>query len=363
MTGTRAVSAVHLIAGSDARSVEPDARLFERARNLATEFPDAGLRRVSLVRAQKLDARARGRVWLALEALQTTGSFKVRGALLALDELRRRGVARVVAASAGNHGAGVAHAARVLGMEAIVFVPSSTPEKKRKRIEQGATMVLAKSAHYDAAEREAREFARASNLPFVSPYDDPAVVAGNGASLGFEIASELGHVPGRVFVPVGGGGLATGVATALKMGRADVRVFGVQSEASPAFAMSIESGRAVETLELDVPTLAEGLEGGISQAAFERTRAALNAILVVTEDAIARAMLGIHAAWGHPVEGSGAAALAPLLDELPPQLHPPKDAEDDVVVLVTGGNVDDDRLAALRAKLGAGAGDAAATLW
>lgn len=357
MTRARAVSAVHILPST--RPIEPDRRLFDRARNLATEFPTADLRRVALVRAEKLDGRAHGRVWLAIEALQTTGSFKVRGALLALDELRKQGFTRVVAASAGNHGAGVAHAARVLGMEAIVFVPSCAPQKKRDRIQQGATLVLARSAHYDAAEREAVSFAAAENLPYVSPYDDPAVLAGNGGSVGFEIAKELGHVPGRVFVPVGGGGLATGLATALRMVRDDVRVYGVQSEASPAFAMSVESGRAVETLELDVPTLAEGLEGGISQAAFERTRAALSGVLVVTEGAIARTMLGIHAALGLQVEGSAAAALAPLLDELPPALRGAPD--DDVVVLLTGSNVDDDRFAGLRGELGSG--DGVATLW
>lgn len=343
---------VHLIADArPAASIDP--RLFDRARNLATEFPTADLRRVTLVRADQFDARARGRVWLAIEALQVTGSFKVRGALLALDELRKRGFARVVAASAGNHGAGVAHAARVLGMEAIVFVPSSTPEKKKARIAQGAKLVLAKSAHYDAAEREALAYAEASSIPFVSPYDDPAVLAGNGASLGFEITAALGHVPERVFVPVGGGGLATGLAAALRS-EGDTRVYGVQSEASPAFAMSIESGRAIETLELDVPTLAEGLEGGISKTAFERVRAAASGVIVVTEDAIGRAMVGIHAATGHAVEGSGAAALAPLLEELPAEL-----GDGDLVVVLTGSNVDDARLAALRATYG----DGAATLW
>ncbi|CAN5682060.1 threonine/serine dehydratase [soil metagenome] len=366
-----AVSAVHLIGSVDAApaqrrsgdSVPPsgvtstDRRLLDRARHLATEFPSANLRPIALIRTEDLDARARGRVWIALEALQTTGSFKVRGALLALDELRQQGHRRVVAASAGNHGAGVAHAARVLGMEADVFVPSNTPQKKRQRIQRGARLVVAESPHYDAAEREARAFAAAAKLPFLSPYDDPAIIAGNGASMGFEIVADLGRVPSRVLVPVCGGGLATGVSAALHIERErtgsqnDVRIYGVQSEASPAFAMSVQSGCAVETLELDRPTLAEGLEGGISRAAFERTRAALNGVMVVTEESIARAMIGIHTGIGLYVEGSGAAALAPLLDALPDALRPETE-DDDLVVLLTGGNVDDDRFAALREEYG-----------
>jgi threonine dehydratase len=373
----RAVSAVHLIERElDPREGESvategtstpasgvastDRLLLERARDLGAEFPDANLRPVGLIRVEELDERAGGRVWLALEALQTTGSFKVRGALLALDELRVRGHRRVVAASAGNHGAGVAHAARVLGMEAIVFVPEGTPVKKRQRIQRGARLVVASAPHYDAAEREARAFAHDAGLPFVSPYDDPAVIAGNGASMGFEIVAELGRVPGRVIVPVGGGGLATGVGIALeaerrRLGAPRSRIFGVQTEASPAFAMSIQAGAAVETLELDRPTLAEGLEGGISRAAFERTRAVLSGVVVVTEAAIARAMVGLHTAIGLYVEGSGAAAVAPLLDELPPALAPAADAPpggDDLVVMLTGGNVDDDRFASLREEHG-----------
>ncbi len=369
----RAVSAVHLIertGDSPGQPGEPgeassvpasgvastDRRLLERARELATEFPSANLRPVALIRAEELDARGRGRVWLALEGLQTTGSFKVRGALLALDELRLRGHRRVVAASAGNHGAGVAHAARVLGMEAVVFVPEGTPAKKRMRIQRGARLVVASSPHYDAAEREAMAFATEAGLPFVSPYDDPAVIAGNGASMGFEIVRELGHVPARVVVPVGGGGLASGVALALeterlRLGNPRPRIFGVQTEASPAFAMSVQAGVAVETLELDRPTLAEGLEGGISKAAFERTRAALAGVVVVTENAIAQAMVGLHTAIGLYVEGSGAAALAPLLEDLPAGLAP-KTEGDDLVVLLTGSNVDDERFAALREEHG-----------
>src|SRR5580698_1832403 len=133
----------------------PDAPLLAGARSLSARFPEARLRPCSLVRLSEVDARAGARVWLALESLQVTGSFKVRGALLALSRLAERGVREVVAASAGNHGAGVAYAANVLDMEATVFVPKNTPKAKRARITTyGAKLVVSREAGYDTAERE-----------------------------------------------------------------------------------------------------------------------------------------------------------------------------------------------------------------
>lgn len=318
--------------------------LLERARGLHDRFPRAALRPVALLRAEALDARAGSRVWLALEALQVTGSFKVRGALLAIDDLQLRGHTRAVAASAGNHGAGVAHAAAVLGFDVTVVVPKTAPRTKIERIARGAQLRLSGSSHYDGAEREARDLAEREGVPFLSPYDDLAVVAGNGASLGFEIVRELGRVPDTVLVPFGGGGLASGLGCALvieaeRTGQPRSRVFGVQSEASPAMALSLTRGAAVEVLEPAGPTLAEGLEGGISPAAFERARAVLEGLVVVSEASIARAMVGMSRTTGLQIEGSAAAALAPLLDHLPRSVQP-SGPSSDLVVVLTGSNVD-----------------------
>ena len=272
-------------------------------------------------------------MWLALECLQVTGSFKVRGALLALSLLADR-ARHVVAASAGNHGAGVAYAANVLDLEATVVVPGSAPETKRERIQSyGAKLIVSAEDGYDACEVEARALAQRLSVPFVSPYDDPAVVAGNGGSLGYEIAAALGHEPAVVIAPFGGGGLASGLAMALPSSK----VFGAQSEASPAFAMSLERGEAVETLPA-APTLADGLEGGISKSAFERARSLVVGVIVVTEDDIGRAMVAAHRTLGLTIEGSAAAALATVLSPLPEPVHPAQDQ--DVVVVLTGRNVD-----------------------
>jgi threonine dehydratase len=325
------------------------------------------LREVPVLRAAELDARAdpsgSTRVWLALEALQVTGSFKVRGALCALDRAanapkaardgsRGRPV-HVVAASAGNHGAGVAYAALTLGVEATIVVPQTAPRAKRDKIAAwGAELVVAPSDHYDDAEVLARKMAAARGHAFVSAYDDLDVVLGNGASLGFEIVRALGGVPERTLVPFGGGGLATGLSWALWAEQVEQTdpldatdhpfergVWGVQSEVSCAMATSLERGVAVERLTAEARTLAEGLEGGIAADAFARARLAVAGVVVATEAHIASAMAHAYREMGLVLEGSAAVALAPVLYGLPARL-----CGGDLVVVLTGRNVDRARL-------------------
>lgn len=347
-----------VFAGSEALAAR---ELLEGARRLGESVPGARLRECPVVRAAELDARAdptgSTRVWLALEALQLTGSFKVRGALLALSEGMRRWVGRpvVVAASAGNHGAGVAYAASVLGVRARIVVPRGAPRAKCERMaEWGAEIVYAEGTHYDDAEALAKQLAEDGGHPFVSPYDDVAVVAGNGGSLGYEIARALGGVPERVLAPFGGGGLATGLAWAFADAAGNAgdgardnadRVWGVQSESSPVMASSLERGAAIEHFLPTMETLAEGLEGGISSSAFARARAAVAGVVVVTEDQIAQAMGHIYRDMGIVVEGSAATALVPVLEGLPEAL-----CGGDLVVVLSGRNVDRERWeAAVRA--------------
>jgi threonine dehydratase len=358
----------------------------EHARTLGERFREvAGLKPVQLVRLQSstLGPQRPYRVWVALEALQVTGSFKVRGALLALErriaEAKAKATAThsksgpftILAASAGNHGVGVAHAARVLGAKAEIVVPKGAPRTKVDKIrEAGATVIESSSAGYDEAEAEAIRIAERRGLPFLSPYDDLDVLAGNGASLGFEIVHALGRVPERVFCPIGGGGLATGLASAFDYerrqrtgeGRRGI-VVPVQSEASCAFAMSIERGGNAVTELPPKPTLAEGLEGGISERAFIRARALIDNAIVCTEDEILAAMKYIKAALGGlVVEGSAAVAMVPELPEMPSLsllgLGLDLDSADfkvamsesqtaDVVIVLTGQNIDADRAAAL----------------
>jgi threonine dehydratase len=317
-------------------------------RHLGRRFPEARLREVPIVRASELDARAdpsgETRVWLALEALQVTGSFKVRGALVALDANRHRG--HVVAASAGNHGAAIAYAGNVLDVPVTVCVPRTAPRAKRDKITKyGAELVVAASDHYDDAEALAKELAASRGAAFVSPYDDVDVVLGNGVSLGLEIVRTMAGLPERVLAPFGGGGLATGLAWAFQSESGDPSersVWGVQSEASCAMAMSLERGAAVERLETGGTTLAEGLEGGISAEGFARAREAVAGVVVATEQQIAAAMVHAHRGMGLVLEGSAATALAPVLFGLPEALR-----GGDVLVVLTGRNVDPERLDAL----------------
>jgi threonine dehydratase len=306
------------------------------------------LREVPVVRASSLDriADASGttKIWLALESLQMTGSFKVRGALHVMAAAMAQGATAFVAASAGNHGAGVAYAATVLGATVRVVVPQDTSRSKCDRmLSLGAEVIVGPSPHYDDAEAYGRELAVRDGVPFLSPYDSDLACAGNGGSLGFEIVRALGGVPDRVIVPFGGGGLATGLAWAFASEAADPpsaldRVWGVQSDVSPVMGASLANGEAIEQFLPASASLAEGLTGGISAAGFARAADAIAGIVIVEEARIAPAMAHIHKDIGMVVEGSAAIALVPVLLGLPQPL-----LGEDVIVVLTGRNIDHDR--------------------
>lgn len=277
-----------------------------------------------------------------------TGSFKVRGALSAFAANTGRG--RFVAASAGNHGVAVAYAGNVLDAPVTVCVPRTAARVKREKIAAyGAELVVAASDHYDDAEALAKELAATTGAAFISPYDDEDVVLGNGSSLGFELTRALGSVPDHVLVPFGGGGLATGIAWAMQADgngkHAPSGVWGVQSDVSAAMAASLERGAAVVRLDASVPTLAEGLEGGISVDAFARARAAVAGVIVVSEEQIAAAMVHAYRNMGLVLEGSAATALVPVLFGVP---EPARGG--DLVVVLTGRNVDSERLERLLSR-------------
>jgi len=330
----------------------PDRKALEAVRHLGRRFPGARVREVPLVRASELDPRADAsgatRVWLALEALQVTGSFHVRGALVALSSARAENVGggHVVASSLGNHGIAVAYAACVLGISATVVVPRTAARTKREKIERyGAELVVASTDRYDVAEALAKEIAAGEGARFVSPREDVNLLLGNGGSLGFEIVRGLGGVPERALAPFGCGGLATGIAWAFDadgVGPTDRSVWGIQSEANCAMATSLERGRVVETDDLPGPTLAEELAHGVSGDTYERACGALAGMGVVTETQIAAAMAHAYEDMGLVLEGSAAVALAPVLFGLPEGLR-----GGDVVVVLTGRNIDPDRLDAV----------------
>ncbi len=302
----------------------------ERVRRLTRVTP--------LVPAAALGRRTGADVWLKLENLQRTGSFKVRGAAARLAALALEGGAepkRVIAASAGNHGLGVAFAARAFGVQATVLVSAQTPEIKRAGIAALGAAVEVAGATYDEAEAEARRRADADpGLVFVSAFDDDHVIAGNGGLLAREILAQLPDVQ-SIVVPVGGGGLAGGIG--VEVVPRGIQILGVSPEANCAMRRSLDEGRAY-TSYTGAPTLAEGLEGAVSERTFAMARDYFPDIALVSELAIRRAIVYAYRTLGIQCEASAAPALAALLDDASAVRGRR------TVVVISGGNIEPDLL-------------------
>jgi len=292
------------------------------------------VRRTPLVRSEAL-ARARGRsVHLKLETLQETGAFKLRGAtnrLLALSAAEReRGV---VAVSTGNHARAVAHAAKRLGVPAAVFMSTLVPGNKVEAVRALGAEVRIAGDSQDAAEAAARRLAAEQSRVFVSPFEDPWVIAGQG-TIGLELLEELPDLD-TVLVPLSGGGLIGGIALALKSADRAIRVIGVSMERGAAMHASLRAGRPVEVAE--APSLADSLGGGIgldNRYTFALVRDLVDQVVLVSEDEIAAAMA--HCYWHEQqiVEGGGAVGIAALLAG---QVDAPGGR---IVVVLSGRNVD-----------------------
>ena len=294
--------------------------------------------RTPLVPSRALSARANADVHLKCEHRQRTGSFKLRGAYNVLATLTTDEKARgVVASSAGNHGLGLAWAARHLGIHATIFVPATAPSVKRDGIVALGADVDASQPDYDAAHREAKEFARSHEMVFVNPCAGALLLAGQG-TVALEILEELPSINTMV-VPVGGGGLIGGVASLVRVVAPHVRLIGVQSVKTNAMAASIAAGHRVEVPV--PPTLADGLAGQIDDEGFAIGRASLDEIVTVTEREIAEAIAWLSHEHDMRVEGSGAVGVAALLHQRAPSIVSP------VAVVVSGGNIDDARWRAI----------------
>jgi threonine dehydratase len=276
-----------------------------------------------------------GHVYLKLENQQVTHAFKARGAFNKLLHLSRKEKnLGIITASAGNHGQGVAYAAKKLGLPVKVVVPKTTPHVKINGIKNyGADLILF-GDDYDEAEQHAKDVAKENGCAYVSPYDDKLIIAGQG-TVGLEITEALPNVD-IVVVPVGGGGLISGVSVAVKSQKSDVEVVGVQSEASPVMYESLKAGKIVNHTK--AKTIAEGLAGGIEKGSltFEIARHCIDRMLLVKEATIHRS---IYLLWVHEkqvVEGSAAVAIGPILENV--AMFKGKT----VACVITGGNIDDE---------------------
>lgn len=277
------------------------------------------------------------RVFVKLENLQRTGSFKVRGAmnkLLTLDEDQRR--AGVVAASTGNHGAALAYGLATLGIPGIVFVPENAEPAKVANIARLGAEIHFFGDEGGATETHARAFAKARNMVYVSPYNDWDVLAGQG-SIGVEIARQLPDVE-AVVASLGGGGLVSGIGGYLKTVRPELTLVAVSPVNSKAMIESVRAGRIVETEHL--PTLSDGTAGGVEPGAITLGTCArlVDEFLEVNEDAIKGAMRLFIESHHMLLEGSAGVAVAGLLAARESL------ARKSVAVVICGANIGADRL-------------------
>lgn len=282
--------------------------------------------------SQMLSALTGQQVYLKLENLQMTGSFKERGALNRIAMLTPDQAARgVVAASAGNHAQGVAYHATTRGIRSLIVMPLATPLVKVTATREFGAEVVLYGANYDEACEEATRICAAEGMTFIHPFDDPIVMAGQG-TIALELLEQVPELQ-AVVVPIGGGGLIGGIACAIKESRPDIRVIGVQTSRLPSMAAAVEQCHPV-TLESST-TIADGIAvrraGDITFPVVARY---VDEIVTVDEDEIAAAILVLLEREKTLAEGAGATALAALL-----QKKTTLKAEH-TAVIVSAGNID-----------------------
>jgi threonine dehydratase len=284
-------------------------------------------------RTETLSRVSRTQAFLKLDNLQMTGAYKERGALnkiLTLGEAERaRGL---IAASAGNHAQAVAYHAGRLGLAATIVMPETTPIMKVANTRGHGARVVLSGANYDEAYAEARRMEREEGLTFVHPFDDEAIIAGQG-TLGLEVVEQVAGLD-AVLVPVGGGGLISGVAVAVKALAPQVKVIGVEADAIPCMQAAVEAGELV-TLDA-ASTLADGIAvRRAGEITFEHVQSLVDDVVTVTEEEIASAILYLLEKEKTVAEGAGAVGVAALMHHKLPGLEGKR-----VCSVISGGNID-----------------------
>jgi threonine dehydratase len=309
-----------------------------RARRRIAPF----IQRTPIVESAWLSDAGGARVSLKLESLQLAGSFKSRGAFNAVISRVERGAdasTRLVTASAGNHGRALAAAAEAFKLPLVVFTPVDAPQAKLGAIRRHGADLRAVGRDYDDAERLALAYAKETGAEFISPYNDADVIAG-AATVAIEVFEDAPDVD-ELIVPIGGGGLVSGVASAAKAIDPSCRVIGVEVEASCAFQTSLRAGRLVEIVP--GPTLADGLVGNpdpqtITWPYIQRL---VDRIVTVSEKDLRSALVGLVESEHVIAEGAGAAAVAAVIG------CRGGIGGHAVAAIVTGSNIDRARLAEL----------------
>ena len=306
---------------------------FSLADILAARLRIAGIAaETPLVPSPHLSARAGVEVLLKLELAQPTGAFKLRGAASAVEALPE-GVPGVVCCSTGNHGRGVAHAARRRGIRAVICMSALVPQTKIDGVRALGAEVRIVGNSQDEAEAEARRLVAEEGLVEISPFDDPHVVAGQG-TIGLELLEARPDLA-CILVPLSGGGLAGGIAAAAKAIKPEIRVIGISMDRGAAMAASLEAGRPVEVEE--VASLADSLGGGVglsNRLTFDLCRDLLDDVILLTEAEIYRGLQALYYEDRIVCEGACAVGAAAILAGKPRGLRGP------VASIITGRNLD-----------------------
>ncbi len=290
-------------------------------------------RKTPLEKSTTFSRMCRAEIYLKLENLQKTGSFKIRGAYYKIWKLLNKGkrITACVTASSGNHAQGVAYAASCLGLKSIIVMPEFTPIAKIEATRSYGAEIILYGRTYDEAYSKALEICRRIKGVFIHAFNDPDVIAGQG-TIGLEVYQDLKDVE-IVVVPIGGGGLISGISIALKKLNPNIKVIGVEAEGAPAMKLSIEKGHIVEIKEID--TIADGIAvkkpGDIT---FNIVRNLVDDIVLVSDEEIARAVFLLLERSKIVVEPAGAVGIAALISGKI-NVEGRK-----VAVIISGGNID-----------------------
>jgi threonine dehydratase len=295
--------------------------------------------------SRRLGERAGVQLWLKCENLQKTGSFKVRGALNKLESLTDAERARgVITVSAGNHAQAMAWAAHAAGVHAVVVMPkTASPTKVEASRGYGAEVVL-HGASGNESFPHAHELARDRGLTFVHPFDDERICAGAGTT-GLELLEQTEGLPlDAVVVPIGGGGLISGVAVAIKESNPKIRVYGIEPKGAASTRLSLDSGRAMRISSMQ--TIADGLAAPMTgELNYQIVKRYVDDVIVIDDDVIADGVRQLLASAKLLAEPAGAAAVGALLA----RAVPVRDGER-VAAIVSGGNVDTAKLMSILAS-------------
>lgn len=292
------------------------------------------IRQTDIIHSAVLSSETGCELYLKPEVLQITGSFKIRGAYYKISQLTDEEKARgVIACSAGNHAQGVALASKRFGIRSIICMPDTAPISKVEATRSYGSEIVLVPGVYDDAYTEAERLRQEHGYTFIHPFDDECVIAGQG-TIGLEILDEMPDVD-AIIVPVGGGGLISGIAYAVKSLNPKIKIYGVESEAATSMMDSLITGKKV-SVETMSATIADGIAvKETAQMTYDICRQYVDGVVSVSDDEIAASILALIEKQKMISEGAGAASLAAMMFDRIPELKGKK-----VCCVISGGNID-----------------------